>query len=68
MMKPATETLEESIRERTYHLWEASGRPGCRGLSSLVPGLATQSALSRLSLFRSKRVLPWLPISFQDRQ
>jgi hypothetical protein len=26
-MKPATEMLEESIRNRAYHLWEASGRP-----------------------------------------
>jgi hypothetical protein len=27
MMKPATEMLEERIRERAYHLWEAGGRP-----------------------------------------
>jgi len=26
-MKPATEMLEEGIRKRAYHLWEASGRP-----------------------------------------
>jgi hypothetical protein len=26
-MKPATEPLEGRIRERAYHLWEASGRP-----------------------------------------
>jgi hypothetical protein len=26
-MKSAAETLEDRIRERAYHLWEASGRP-----------------------------------------
>ena len=26
-MEPAAEMLEERIRERAYHLWEASGRP-----------------------------------------
>jgi hypothetical protein len=26
-MKSAAETLEDHIRERAYHLWEASGRP-----------------------------------------
>jgi Protein of unknown function (DUF2934) len=27
MMKPTTHPLEERIRVRAYHLWEASGRP-----------------------------------------
>ena len=26
-MEPATETIEDRIRERAYHLWEANGRP-----------------------------------------
>ena len=26
-MKSAAETLEDRIRERAYHLWEADGRP-----------------------------------------
>ncbi len=26
-MKAGAETLEERIRERAYHIWEASGRP-----------------------------------------
>lgn len=26
-MKSAAETLEVRIRERAYHIWEASGRP-----------------------------------------
>jgi hypothetical protein len=29
-MKPATEMLEGRIRERAYHIWEASGRPSGR--------------------------------------
>ncbi len=29
-MKPAAEMLEVRIRERAYHIWEASGRPSGR--------------------------------------
>jgi hypothetical protein len=29
-MKSTAETLEDRIRERAYHLWEASGRPAGR--------------------------------------
>jgi hypothetical protein len=29
-MKPASEMLEVRIRERAYHIWEASGRPSGR--------------------------------------
>ena len=29
-MKSAAETLEERIRERAYHIWEANGRPSGR--------------------------------------
>ena len=29
-MKPAADTMEDSIRERAYHIWEANGRPAGR--------------------------------------
>lgn len=29
-MKSAADTLEDRIRERAYHMWEASGRPSGR--------------------------------------